>query len=490
MLRLSDLSVEKLAWLLNLSNAEAEQLIRWTSKSPMLAVSIMNTPVEEIKRLRESGALHKLHPDIPHVPEDVALRWRQLRELLRREPEFETRFPTAYDLLRGGFDQTRGRVGISLPSFGIQIAPHDPLPHTTPVGHYSGDDAYSSSTGPHGDIVEAGPQNVGRKSAAFDLAYLRGVLLAMLVREEYRERIFGTSDPKLLAALKAPDTASVRLTDLRLAMSLKPEALHMSRSERGLVSALRLLRTPITTDCVIQWKWKTLGEHTDLLEQEFGDLRNGTIAVSFATAALCLFIDFDMPHLQNAKPYRLAEQIEKLAKEIRRLSSSLNSAATELDTLLANRPAHRAPRSDNDYYQALWSYRMGCSLENIADQLSITRWNSATPERGGTKGWKRNVEQKIVRGKRVEDERYPRAAAIFDKEDNPFVRRKALEAYAAHQDYLREQEEDEEEPEYYLGLWAVGVKIRANGRNRRGHEIVDAYIQLGCCIEQDRPLLP
>ena len=156
MLRLSDLSVEKLAWLLNLSNAEAEQLIRWTSKSPMLAVSIMNTPVEEIKRLRESGALHKLHPDIPHVPEDVALRWRQLRELLRREPEFETRFPTAYDLLRGGFDQTRGRVGISLPSFGIQIAPHDPLPHTTPVGHYSGDDAYSSSTGPHGDIVEAG----------------------------------------------------------------------------------------------------------------------------------------------------------------------------------------------------------------------------------------------------------------------------------------------------------------------------------------------
>lgn len=315
-------------------------------------------------------------------------------------------------------------------------------------------------------------------------------LLPTLTREEYDERIFGASNRDLLADLQTPDPHSVRITDLRLAASLEPKVLHTPGSDSGLVPALRSLSTPITTSQVIQWKRKTLEDGAELLKQEFGDLRKGAIAVSFSAAALCLFVDFDMPNVEDAKPYRLAEQIETLAKTIKGLISSLNGAGNELETLLANRPAHKPPRSDNEYYQALWSYRIGCGLEDIADRVGITPWNSATPERGGTKGWKRNVEQKIARGKGVEDKLYPRAAAIFENKDNPFVRHKALEAYAAYQDYLREQEEDEEEPEYYLGLWAVGVTIRANSRNQRGHEIVDAYIQLGCCIAEDRPLLP
>jgi hypothetical protein len=341
----------------------------------------------------------------------------------------------------------------------------------------------------HGHLEEAAPLRPDWHFSAPDFTYLRGVLLAILTREEYQERI-GGKNSKLLADLQTPPTALVRITDLRLATDLDLKMLRY-----GALSVLRFLETPITTDHIVRWKQEMLEEHTGVLEQEFRDLRSGTLAVSFAAAALYLFVDFDMPQLKNATPYRLAEQIEILAKTIRRLIDSLDGAADELKTLLANRPAHKPPRSDIEYYQALRSYRMGRSLEDIADQLSITRWNSATPERGGTKGWKRNVEQKIARGKTVEGDgegngRYPRAAAIFKNAHNPLVGRKALEAYAAYQEYLREQEEDEEEPEYYLGLWAVGVKIRANGRNQRGHEIVDAYIQLGCCIEQDRPLLP
>jgi len=211
-------------------------------------------------------------------------------------------------------------------------------------------------------------------------------LLPTLTREEYDERIFGASNRDLLADLQTPDPHSVRITDLRLAASLEPKVLHTPGSDSGLVPALRSLSTPITTSQVIQWKRKTLEDGAELLKQEFGDLRKGAIAVSFSAAALCLFVDFDMPNVEDAKPYRLAEQIETLAKTIKGLISSLNGAGNELETLLANRPAHKPPRSDNEYYQALWSYRIGCGLEDIADWVGITPWNSATPERGGTKG--------------------------------------------------------------------------------------------------------
>jgi hypothetical protein len=40
--------------------------------------------------------------------------------------------------------------------------------------------------------------------------------------------------------------------------------------------------------------------------------------------------------VEDAKPYRLAEQIETLAKTIKGLISSLNGAGNELETLLAN----------------------------------------------------------------------------------------------------------------------------------------------------------
>ncbi len=483
MKRLSDLSVEELARLLNLSNAEAERLLKWGSASPVFAGLPMSTPVEEIQRLRESGELHKLHPDIPHIPENVALRWRQLQEMLRREPEFETRYPAAYDLLRSRLDRVTGRRGMPLPSFGIRVARHDPQPCVGPATDYAGDDAYSSSGKPH-RLGEAGPSEVDWKFSAPDPAYLQGVLLAILSREEYQERIAGMSDPKLLADLQAPGTASVRITDLRLAADLDPETIKLGNT----IQALRRLQTPITTDRVVRWKQETLEGHTELPGQAFGDLRSGTLAASFIAAALCLFIDFGMPGVENAKPYRLAEQIETLAKAIRRLSDSLNGTAGDLVTLLANRPAHRPPRPGSEYYEALKDYRMGRNLEDIStNRLGVKPWDGID----GTKSWKVKLRGKIARGKEVENERYPRAAAIFDNEDDPSVRRAALEAYEAYQDYLVECEEDEEEVfSHDLALRAVGRRIGANPLDQPGQEIIDAYIQLGHRIEYDRPPLP
>ena len=487
--RLSDLSVKELARLLNLSNAEAEWLLKWNkraSAAPVFASLPMNTSVEEIQRLRDRGELHKLHPDIPQVPEDVVLRWRQLQELLRREDEFETRYPAVYDLLRSRLDRVTGRRGMPLPSFGIRVARHDPRLYVGPATDHAGSDAYSSSGKPH-RLGEAAPSGVDWKFSAPEPAYLRGVLLAILSREEYQERIAGMLDPKLLADLQIPSIASVRITDLRLAADFDFDLGTLGHGSNPLLSGLQM---PITMNHVLQWKQKTLEEHTELLEQAFGDPRSGILAVSFAAAALCLFIDFGMPDIENAKPYRLAEQIEALAKVTRGLINRLNGAAKKLETLFANRPANKPPRPDNEYYQALRSYRMGCSLEDISDQLDITRWNSAAPSEGGSKSWKRYVEKKIARGKGVEDERFPRAAEIFDGEDDPSVRRTALKAYEAYQDYLVEREEEGEAFFHHFALWVVGRRIGVNPLDQPGQEIIDAYIQLGCCIEQDRPLLP
>lgn len=194
-----------------------------------------------------------------------------------------------------------------------------------------------------------------------------------------------------------------------------------------------------------------------------------------------------MPGVENAKPYRLAEQIEILAKAIRRLSESLNGAADDLETLLANRPAHRPPRPGSEYYEALKDYRMGRNLEDIStNRLGVKPWDGVE----GTKSWKTNLREKIARGKEVEDKRYPRAAAIFNNEDDPSVQHKALEAYKAYQDYLVECEEDEAVFDHHFALWAVGRRISANPLAHPGQEIIDAYIQLGYRIKYGRAPLP
>jgi hypothetical protein len=121
-------------------------------------------------------------------------------------------------------------------------------------------------------------------------------------------------------------------------------------------------------------------------------------------------------------------------------------------------------------------------LEEIAEGLGITPYSSRTGK--GSRNWKSRATDIIVRGKEVEDKRYPRATAIFaNYEDSPHIRRKAHRAYRA---YLVQTTRM---PGYYP-LWEVGRKIRVNHQNQRGLEIIQAYIQLGHCLVRDRPTLP
>ena len=66
------------------------------------------------------------------VPKDSQLRIRQLRRLLKNEPEFRTRYPQAYDIFSPNRAQSTEQTGLPLPSLGIRIPRHLPLPTSRP----------------------------------------------------------------------------------------------------------------------------------------------------------------------------------------------------------------------------------------------------------------------------------------------------------------------------------------------------------------------
>ncbi len=219
-----------------------------------------------------------------------------------------------------------------------------------------------------------------------------------------------------------------------------------------------------------------------LTVRELESLKARIAVVSFAAAALFLFIDLSMPNLDKEKPYRLAEQIKKLAALIRKLAFSLNDQASELETLLANRSAGRQPRSDGDCHRALTEWRMGSSLDDIAKGLRITPYSSNTGK--GTRNWKSVVKGIIAKGKAIENKRYPRAAGVFaNYKDSPHIRRKAHRAYRT---YLLQTTR----MPGYNPFWEVGRKIRVNHQKQRGLEIIHAYIQLGYYLVRNKSILP
>ncbi|MBD0327903.1 MAG: hypothetical protein ICV68_15845 [Pyrinomonadaceae bacterium] len=360
---------------------------------------------------------------------------------------------------------------------------------------------------------------------------MRGVLLAILSREEYSERIanFGR-DSDLLEGVEVPLRSAVRITDLRLAMVLELE-----ESKRFLLPALRSLESPITAERVIEWKHQIIGnkaeDEPDPFWEEFGDQINkiankaasghpdqeawdalmeemqeykGAHApkpataelteeelvsrrieiatASFAVAALFLFMDVDMPSVRDEKPYRLDEQIRELAAIVKRLMSDLEDGSQELFQLLANRPAGRQPRLESHFYHALCYWRYGYSPEDIGRWLGITPYSSKTGK--GTRDWKTKLNRMLARGKEIENKRYPRAAAIFaNYRDSPHIRRKAHRAYRA---YLVQTAR----LPGYPPLNEVGRKIRVNHQKQRGLEIIQAYIQLGSCLVRGKPTSP
>ena len=121
MKRLADLSARELSALLRVSVEEAREYLESASSTPFMQVSVGQVR-DDIRHLQESGELD------PKVPPDVVSRWIQVRALLFREPEFETRYPAAYRLLLEPHYQEIGHelIGIFLPSFGVHILQHAP----------------------------------------------------------------------------------------------------------------------------------------------------------------------------------------------------------------------------------------------------------------------------------------------------------------------------------------------------------------------------
>jgi len=536
-MKLSELSDYELALLLHTTVAEARKQRELYSEHPDGVFSeILDWTVEEFRRDYARSGFSRTRLITGDVPRDVGLRFRQLQELLRRKLEFEARFPAAYEILFPKEGRRWDRAGLYLPSFGIHVLNSYPLYMVQPQDTEWAGDAYTFTDNrikrhPWGTKVE-------RRLRFPDYEDLQGILLAILSREEYDERIgylWRVLVPELFDNVKPPEAAFVRLTDLRLAKQIRAGSL-----KRGLVPVLELLERPFTSDSILEWKLRTLGSRlekperigrevwvkaakdlgmedefyfgpdeppeetvsrtgngalpvssedfvpilaqTELLERQFGDEETGIVAVSFSAAALLLFVDLDTPGLTDASSRRIAEHVEALARVIRDLIASLNRATERLEAVTANRPAGRQREIEGNDYIALCNHRMGRGLRETAEWLEITPYSSKTGR--GTRDWKARVKQRLRNGKKIEDERYPRAAAIFAHRDNPHVRRKARRAYRK---YLVEKGR--------LGAlfyWAgFGYFIRTgSAQTQRSFEVTYAYVQLGSCIMQDIPPVP
>jgi hypothetical protein len=536
--KLSELSDYELALLLNTTVSDAQKQRELHHEHPGGAFSeVLDWTVEEFRRDYARRGFSRARMASGNVPRDVGLRFRQLQELLHHLFEFETRFPAAYEVLFPKLARRRDRAGLYLPSFGTHVLNNYPL-HTVQLQDTEqAGDAYTLTDNrikrhPWGTKVE-------RRLRFPDYEDLQGILLAILSREEagerisYWSRLFPTSE--LFDRIKPPEAAYVRLTDLRLAKQIRAGSL-----KRRLVPILDLLERPVTKDSVLEWKLGVLGSRleqpqrtsrdvwvkaaqemgledevyispeepqeemtsrtgngalpvpgeyftpilarTDLLERQFRNAETGIIATSFSAAALLLFIDLDTPRLTDASSSRLAEHIESLAGVVRDLIASLNRATERLEAVTANRPAGRQRDIEGNDYTALCLYRMGHGLRETAEWLEITPYSSKTGR--GTRDWKARVKLRLRNGKRIEDERYPRAAAIFAHRDNPHVRRKARRAFRR---YLVEKGRSG-----YFFRWAgFGAFIRTGStQTQRSFEITYAYVQLGSCILRNIPPVP
>lgn len=493
---------------------------------PSLSRYVANLSAKEKEMFFRTGGAESVSIRRNLVPEDVGLRFRRLQELLRRQPEFEARFPEAFDLLFPDKARSADRIGLPLPSFGITVLLNEPEAWSVPQDRYRGGDAHSHTRHPE---AYQGSRPVQRDVRPVHEGHLRGILLAILGREEYQERVrkFAWNED-LMHGVKAPEESPVRLTDLRLAKSLRTSTL-----KSGLEQALGSLQRPLTAERVASWKFRTLGsklgdpsaspgemlkrlqevpeEHlpadsrdrlkrlleqadrtaqkpfepvpakTELLKRSFGSEAEGTKAVSFAAAALLLFLDLDAPGVGDGGPRQLAERVGALAKIVKELVRQLDKATGTLDRLVARRKRGGRSRPPYENYRALQSYRMGSSFKQIAKGLGIKPYSKK--DATGTTDWRHRVRQAIASGQEVERELYPRAAAIFANKDNPHVRRKARRAYRA---YLVELGRNDGVCSYQaLGRW-----IRTGTPSKeRGREITDAYLQLGSCILQGIPLL-
>ena len=444
-----------------------------------------NLTVEEFRALRESNIPEVDKPSVREVPVDVAGRFRALQELLRSQGEFESRYPAAFEILFPRYARRRERIGLHLPSFGVHILNNWVHPHVEMQDQFSGADAHTSVS--RWWQKDWRSHEVNRLIEGPGLDDLQGVLLAILGREEDGELV-GYVPPRFtpkVEGIRIPEEMLIRLTDLRLADQFQSGAL-----QQGIKPILDLLHRPSSAEHVVLWKLCVLGSELepsvqqpqlvakyltkipsdeipddaaeyveevqklygqdgiyrsfpiqplswpigakiDLLTRQFGDAETGIAAVSFAAAALWLFLDLNTPGVETASSYRLAEQVESLASVVRNLTPRSRHSTEELARLTANRSSGALPERPGNNHLALQNHRLGhYNLRHTAEWLGITPYSSKTGK--GTRDWKARVKQRLKEGKEFEDEHYPRAAAIFANRDHPDVRRKARRAYRGY----------------------------------------------------------
>lgn len=490
-----------------------------------------NLSVEEFEKLRKEDGPNLANDFVFPAPGDVAGRFRALQDLFRGDVEFEARYPAAFETLYPRSAQKRDRVGLLLPSFGVRVLNNWVQSRVQHQDKHDVADAYTSVTWWHKEFLG---RIAGPRIGPLELDDLQGVLLAVLSREEGWER--GRMPKSLIGltpvdGIELPKPSPIGITDLRLVRLLAPSILN-----RGLRSLLDQLHNPLAPEHVVLWKLRMLGsvpeiseEHSEmvarylvniprseipedaleyfdkvtqphpgplryvtlskplrtqsaLLRRHFADEDEGIAAVSFAAAALWLFLDLDMNGIHNAKSFRLAEQIEALADLLRKVSESLHQSTVDLGKLVNNRAAGRQPELPVNNYRALYNYRRGfCSLEETAEQLGITPYNSQTGR--GTRAWKARVMSRLHEGVEFEKKYYPRAAAIFANANNPHIRRKARRGYRRYIVELGRKG--------YCHRAVVGYLLGVNqAQTQRGREIASAYLQLGSCILRRIPPLP
>jgi hypothetical protein len=310
---------------------------------------LLGLSVEEVKQLKRTGELYRLYPYFKRkAPTDADACLRYLRDLLGHEAEFEARYPAAYELLFGRSEQI---IGLPLPSFGVRITHYEPRGTVLPAGWFQ-EWKKSQNSGDAFSLMSVGrtkgDKQVDQSLAPLDLGYMRGVLLAILSREEYEERIATElHDEAMREQLGAPAQSPVRITDLRLATT--PDLKDVESLKKALRPLFGFLEKPITPGRVLKWKWDLLRGDNKSKGKESQDTEAKITRVSFAAAALLLFLDFDMPEIEGASSLVLTEQIGNLAQIIQTLSKSLNANANKLEKLLAGEAAS-AQRSQPSFH--------------------------------------------------------------------------------------------------------------------------------------------
>jgi hypothetical protein len=427
-------------------------------------------------------------------------KWDRLKELLRHEPEFEARYPEAYDLL---FEH-EAACGVYLPSFGVRVLDnaHQTVairrPQLRGVDHEGGfADAYSfQSDGvwgparidprwPHSLRVPAPPgraedeiEVTGRFPPMYggawisppDATDMQGLLLAIMSRDELSGR---GEEMMSLTDRAVYEYPPVRITDLRLSIDLFEAVGKRGDLQKMLRPLIETLPKPITQESAIRWKRETLKNLTGEPDPWLGSSSWDDVwAVTFVTAAICLLLDLGGPELDSERPLILTNTIVGLADEIRKVTHRLNTSAADLAKIVADRSEGRPKRSDFECLFALSCYRLGWDLRLIAERNNINPFDAKGAQ--GTKNWRKKVMDIVIRGVNTERRLYPRASDIFEKENDPEVIAKAEKAYRAF-------------------VWAMppnalikaGEAVRLSTASERGSEVVPAYVQLGACKYHD-----